>query len=422
LRTTDGVEVVVDDKKEGLVHMVAFRATLRLMFSARFTMWFPRMEVNMERVHARTLQYATAEVPQTEDKADPWYGLLEAWTIAATPAMQDGHKFSRMMRFHWALTELNLLSLEDFLVPVEGSRRVWPLKATAGGRLGILMALENLQLWLTTQFGSVFRGCLDVLILGIRADPKIWELFHDYFLLVQVNALICDIAEDLHAPGIRSDRFPGASRASPTESRCLVRCYVEVFWRRFVKTVHGSAPSLSINMLLASNSARSRGGFYVPEGVERARLMSDRLTMAFELQPRAVAYASSLFQMVALSSVEAKKKVPAAPKGAPDDVERSRSALKRERKRAAKALKKQTETPVAGGAGFCIYQFLGLAGELTRDGVTPSTCHRGPKFPLATHHFDSLQEAKLRVTPAMIALIPRMERVKEQALKVLNQP
>jgi hypothetical protein len=92
------------------------------------------------------LQYVTAEVPQPEDEADPRYGLLEAWTIVATPAMQDGHKFSRMLRFHWALTELNLLSLEDFLVPVEGSRRVWPLKATAGGRLGILMALENLQL------------------------------------------------------------------------------------------------------------------------------------------------------------------------------------------------------------------------------------------------------------------------------------
>jgi hypothetical protein len=63
-----------------------------------------------------------------------------------------------------------------------------------------------------------------------------------------------------------------------------------------------------------------------------------------------------------------------------------------------------------------------LAGELTRDGVTPYTCHRGPKCLLAAHHFDSLQEAKLRVTPAMIALIPRIEKVKEQALKALNQP
>jgi hypothetical protein len=138
------------------------------------------------------------------------------------------------------------------------------------------------------------------------------------------RSLICDIAEDLHAPGIRSDRFPGASRASPTESRALVRCYVEVFWRRFVKTVHGSAPSLSIDTLLASNSAMTRGGFYVPEGVDRARLMSDRLTTAFELQPHAVAYASFPFRMVALPSGEAKKKVPAAPKGAPDDAKRLR--------------------------------------------------------------------------------------------------
>jgi hypothetical protein len=105
---------------------------------------------------------------------------------------------------------------------------------------------------------------------------------------VQVNALFCDITEDLHAPGIRSDRFPGASRASPTETRDMIRCYVEVFWRRFVRRVHGSAPSLSIDTLLASNSAVSRAWFHRPEGVERARLVPDRLITAFELQPHAV--------------------------------------------------------------------------------------------------------------------------------------
>jgi hypothetical protein len=86
--------------------------------------------------------------------------------------------------------------------------------------------------------------------------------------------------------------------------------------------------------------------------------MSDRLTTAFELQPHAVAYASSsLFQMVALPSGEAKKKVTAAPKGTPDDAERSRAALKRYRERAAKALKKQTETPVDGGRGSAFTSF-----------------------------------------------------------------
>jgi hypothetical protein len=286
------------------------------------------------------------------------------------------------------------------------------LKATAGGHLGILTALQNLQLWWTTQFGSVFRGCLDVLILGIRASPKIWELFYDCFLLVQVNALICDIAEDLHAPGVRSDRFPRASRASPTETRDMVECYVEIFWRRFVKTVHGSAPSLSIK-----TTRRRRG-----HGVERARLMSDRLTAGFELQPHAVSYTSSLFLTVSLPMGEAKKKAPKVPKGAPDNAERSRAALRKEKERASKALKKQTVTPVAEGPGFCIYQFLGLAGELTRNGITLFSFHLGPKCPLMSQHFDSLQEAKLRVTPAMIAQVPKMDQLKEQALKVLNQP
>jgi hypothetical protein len=119
LLSVDEVEVVADDKKEGLVQMVAFRETLRLMFYARFVMWFPRLEVQIERVHTKALQYATAEIPQPEDQADSRYGLLEAWTIASTPAMEDGNKFARMLRFQWSMSELNLLSLVDFFVPVE---------------------------------------------------------------------------------------------------------------------------------------------------------------------------------------------------------------------------------------------------------------------------------------------------------------
>jgi hypothetical protein len=57
----------------------------------------------------------------------------------------------------------------------------------------------------------------------------------------------------------------------------------------------------------------------------------------------------------------------------------------------------------------------------TRDGPM-FTCRLGLKCQLLSKRFDSLREAKLRVTQAIVAQIPEMEQLKEKALAILDQP
>jgi hypothetical protein len=71
-------QLEADEKKEEMAQLVTLRASLRLMFYARFVTWFLCLEVRMDIVHDRVLQIATAEVAQPEDKADSHFGLLDA--------------------------------------------------------------------------------------------------------------------------------------------------------------------------------------------------------------------------------------------------------------------------------------------------------------------------------------------------------
>jgi hypothetical protein len=96
----------------------------------------------MNAVHGRVLEI------QPEDKADPRFGLLDAWTIAAAPAMEYVEKFSRMLRFQFDKTQLHLMFsvVGGLLGPHGGDKRVWSIKATPGGGTTLLIALENLRL------------------------------------------------------------------------------------------------------------------------------------------------------------------------------------------------------------------------------------------------------------------------------------